>query len=274
MAKIQKNQAGLAHLVLIVLVVAVLAVIGLVGMRVMKKNKDTNSSASITGTAVKEDKQVEKACNDQLHDKNLCKFASHYSLDKVSYKATINSTSSDGNSLTTMEVDGKDNSSMVISQGGKEASAFIYLNGASYIKDENDGSWTKYPASNTQDLKDSEPTKDIKIDTNDFTEKNTLTYKALGKEACGSLNCFKYQIVDSTSPKSQQFFWFDDKNYMMQRWSNKDDSGSMDMTFSYQSITIKEPSPVHEFSASNSADLNAAIQAAQQASAAGDDSEQ
>jgi outer membrane lipoprotein-sorting protein len=271
--KTQKSQAGVAHLAFIILVVAVLATVGFVGLRVAKKSNGAKSSSSSSVASVAGDKAVESECNKQVKDKDLCKFASHYSLDKVAYKATTSSTSKSDTSTSTMEVDGKGNSTMTVSEAGKETSAFVYLNGASYVKNSQDGSWTKYPAQQSSELKDSEPTNDVKIDTKDFTEKNTMSYKLIGKEACGSKTCFKYQVVDTTQPNDQDFFWFDNKDYMMQRWSHKDADGSMDMVISYQAVTIKEPSPVHEFSASNQADINAALQAAQQASG-GDDTEQ
>jgi hypothetical protein len=55
---------------------------------------------------------------------------------------------------------------------------------------------------------------------------------------------------------------------MLHRWTSKDANGSMDMVFTYQSVTIKAPSPAHDFSASNSADIQAAEAAAAAAAAA------
>lgn len=272
------DQRGLAHLAAILIVVVLVAVIGFAGWKVASKNKSGSGNSS-KSNAVVSDKQVESACNAQLHDKDLCKFASNYNLSNVPYKATITTTGSNGNTLTEMQVDGKNNSSMVTKQGSTETAAFITLNKSSYIKDESSGVWTKY-TDNSSAPTESSPTSDIKIDNNNLTENNTISYKALGKEACGKLKCFKYQIVDSQNPGTTQYIWFDDKDYMMQRFYVKDANGTSDMVFTFTSVTIKEPSPVKDFSAStgapSSADVNAALQAAQDAanSYSADDSAQ
>jgi outer membrane lipoprotein-sorting protein len=90
----------------------------------------------------------------------------------------------------------------------------------------------------------------------------------LGKEACGKLTCFKYQVIDSTAPATTQYLWFDTKDYMMQRWSFKDANSSSDMVFTYQAVTIKAPSTVHDFDANSQADMQAAQAAAAAAAAA------
>lgn len=261
MHKISKNdQRGIGHLLLIILIAVVVAGIGFAAWRV-SSNKETSNGSSSAKTAVA-DKAVQDACNKQLNDKDLCKFASGYKLTGVSYHSVITTVASGKTSVTTMDVDGKDNSSMTTSEAGKETSAFISLNKASYIKDESSGSWIKYPATDTTAPKESAPTSDIKIDSSDITENNTISYKKLGKESCGKLTCFKYQVVDTQTPGTTQYIWFDTKDYMMQRWSSKDADGSTDMTFTYQSVTIKEPSPVTDFSAQSNADLQAAQAAA------------
>ncbi|PJE65430.1 hypothetical protein COU91_01650 [Candidatus Saccharibacteria bacterium CG10_big_fil_rev_8_21_14_0_10_47_8] len=267
MQKINKNeQQGIAHLLLIVLIAVVVAGIGFAAWRVSSNKKASNGTSSAT-TAVA-DKTVQDACNKQLNDKDFCKFASNYKLTGVSYHSVITTVASGKTSTISMDVDGKDNSSMVTSGAGKETAAFISLNKATYMKDESSGSWLKYPAADsTTAPKETDPSSDIKIDSSNLTENNTISYKSLGKEACGKLTCFKYQVVDSQNPGTTQYIWFDTKDYMMQRWSSKDANGSTDMTFTYKSVTIKEPSPVTDFSAQSSADLQAAQEAAAAATA-------
>ncbi len=264
--KAQTDSRGVFNPLVVILIVVVLGVIGFAGWKISSK-KDTKSSTA----AVVNNSAVESACNKEINDKVFCKFAAHFSLTS-SYKSTITSTDDKGTvSKIDVENDTKSNSSMTTKDAaGKETSAFITLDNASYIKDEADGSWTKYTSSASTNT--SKPTSAVKFDASDITSKNTTSYKNLGKEACGNLSCYKYQVVDSTTPGTTQYIWFDSKNYQMQRWSSQDTSGSMDMPFSYESVNIKAPSPVKEAtspSAGGSTDVNALIQAAQNAAASG-----
>ncbi len=269
---IHKDSRGFFHPLLIALSVVVLAGIGYAGWKVSSNKKDTKASNS---SAVASNSAVEASCNKEINDKIFCKFASHFNANST-YKATITSTDSKGTvNKIELQNDTKSNSSMVIKDAsGKEISAFITLDNSSYIKNEGDGSWTKYTSSASADTK---PTSDIKIDTNDITNKNTISYKSLGTEACGKLTCYKYQVVDSANADTTQYLWFDNKDYLMQRWSSKDANGTTDMSFSYQSVNIQAPSPVKEASTGasgyNSADVNAAIQAAQEAAGASETSQ-
>lgn len=250
----KKNQSGIAHL-MIVIGVVVIAVIAAAAWKV------TSSKSTVPVTAAS--KAAQSACEKELNDKNFCKFASSFTLT-ASYKSTITSVDSAGATSTmTMQADAKNNSSIVTSAGGKETAAYISLDGDTYFKDETTGSWTKIAGDKTKPTVTS-PTSDIKIDTTDLTAKNTTTYKYLSKEKCGNLNCFKYQVIDTTAAGTTQYIWFDDKNFQMQRWYSKDANGSTDMSFSYQAVKISAPSPITDTSASDAA----ALQAAQAAAAA------
>lgn len=246
--KAQRDSRGVFHPLMVVIIVVVLAAIGFAGWKVFSSKNSNNKSSASSAPATASNSAVETACNKELNDKVLCKFASHFSLAS-SYKATITSTDPSGTvSKMEMENDGKDNSSTVTKDGsGKETAAYISLNKSSYIKNEADGTWTKYTSSASSTT--TNPTSDIKVDTNDITNNNTTSYKSLGTEKCGSLTCYKYQVIDSTTPDTTQYIWFDNKNYLIQRWSSKDANGTTDMSFSYQSVNITVPSPVHDFTA-------------------------
>lgn len=242
------SQKGFAHLGLIVIVAVVVAVVGFALWKVSSNNKgDTNSSASPATKAA--DKAALSACEKSINDKDFCKFASHADLIKEVYVATATSVTSEGTSTMTIKSDGKDNSDLTISQGGVEVTRYISLDGATYMKTPDSDTWIKYPATSSPVSKDTSPTSDFKINYSNITENNTLSYKNLGKEACGKLNCLKYQIVDTANAGTTQYIWFDTKDYLMQRFSIKDSSGSNDMTFTYpSSVTITAPSPSEEFS--------------------------
>jgi outer membrane lipoprotein-sorting protein len=241
------NQDGIAHLSLILVLLLAIGVIGLTGWKVASKNK-AGSDNTQTNNAVVSNTALEKQCNDQLHNKDLCKFASNESqLDKVAFTATVTGSGSDGESVTIWSSDGHGNTTTVVTQSGKEVTSMIYLNNTSYIKDYTDGSWTRYKTSNSATPKESNPTDEIKVDSSDLTEKNTISYKSLGQEACGKLTCFKYQVTDTTQPSTTTFLWFDNGDYLLRRWQVNDGKNTSDMTMTYQAVAIKEPSPVHDF---------------------------
>lgn len=254
----QKDQHGIAHLLVIVVIVVIVAVAGFAAWRVSSNKKTTTSSP----TATVANKAVEDSCNKELKDKDLCKFASNFKLSGISYRSTVTTVAEGKTTVMNMEVDAKDNSSIVTTEDSKETGAFISFNKATYVKDAASGTWIKYSSSDSSTPKETSPTSDIKIDAQDLTANSTTSYKNLGKEACGKLSCFKYQVTDTQQPGTTSYIWFDTKDYMMQRWSTKDAKGSTDMTFSYVSVTIKEPSPVKEFDAQSNADIQAAQEAA------------
>lgn len=265
--RIHRDSRGMA-LVAIVIVVVVVAALGGIGYSVMKKNDDKKTANSTTTAA---SKAVQDACNKLYDDKDLCKFSSSYS-GKGPYVGTFTSTDKDGHSSTfTTSMDASGNSSTIITDGGKESSALISLNGDSYIKDETDGSWTKYPKStDATTTADTNPTNDLKIITDDstVTEDKRTTYKKLGTEACDTLTCFKYQVIDPAQPGTESIIWFGTKDYQLHKWSFKDADGSTNVgTFVYTAVTIKAPTPVKEApSVPTQAEIDKMIQDATQGS--------
>jgi outer membrane lipoprotein-sorting protein len=173
------------------------------------------------------------------HDDNLCKFASHTSLDKVAYTAALKVTQTDGtNSTTTLQSDGKGNTALTGSSNGQQLNS-ITLNGVTYIQTNGTGPWTKY-ATNA-------PTTDPTTNMNLSIGTAGITFKSLGTEACGSLTCYKYQVTSAASPAATQYVWFDNSSYLMRRWQYTDpSSGTTDMTINYQAVTITQPSPVQD----------------------------
>jgi hypothetical protein len=237
------DQRGIGHIAIIVAVL-VIAAVGLVGWRVSQKSSDKASSTTVS------DKAAIDACNKVYHDKDLCKFTGNYDISKLSYKMDLKTTGNDGNSTGTFLSDGKGNSSIVTTGSGGTAE-FIVLDKVSYMKDSTDGKWFKFAPNESTAPKETNPTSDVKFDTaTDTAAKSTLTYKKLGKEACGKLTCFKYQMIDSSQPNVIDYFWFDTKDYRLQHYYNKDANGSTsDMVITYQAVSITAPSPTKEFNA-------------------------
>jgi hypothetical protein len=258
---VHKDQRGLSQILLIALVVLVVGGVGLVGWKVSQKDKETKSST--TAAAVDSD-EIEKACLDAYKDKDLCAFTGNYDLDKVAYKMTLTSTSPEGNTTSTFESDGKGNTSVTGDFGGQKSEMISFKN-VTYTKDNTDGKWFKFDnkQSGAPKEEDTNPTSDIKIDTKiDKETESKITYKKIGKEKCGKLTCFKYQVIDKENPNTTQYFWFDDEDYRMQRYFSQDATGSTDMVISYQAVKITAPSPTKEFSAGGMSE--AELQALQQ----------
>jgi len=244
-------------------IVVVLVAIGGVGYMVYKNQKKSSSSASNTAAT----NAIGDECNKLYKDKDLCKFSSHYDI-KGAYTATFTSTDKDGKATEfTSAVDGKDNSSTTTKEGGKESGAFIMLNGDTYMKDEGDGSWIKYPKGPDVPKTDT-PTSNLKVDFKDEgtkPEASRITYKKLGKESCAKLNCFKYQVIDPAQPGTTSIIWFGDKDYTLHKWSFTDKDGSKSVgEFTFGAINITVPSPVKDApSVPNAAELQNMIDQAQ-----------
>lgn len=234
----KSNQEGIAVLV-IVLVIAAIAVVSAAGYFVYSRNNDSDNGTSTQLTS-SEKKAVEAECRKSIDDKDFCKFASNIDFGGE-YRMTL--TSSDGSMVT--EIDG-DNSSTVMTSGDGSESKFIYLNGATYTYDNDEGVWLKY----TNDLATDftvDLDEEFNFDDETVPETERETYESKGKEACGNLTCFKYQIVDPTSPDTEQYVWFDDDEYKLRRFQIIESGQTSEGTIEYVEITISEPSPVREF---------------------------
>jgi hypothetical protein len=237
------QERGFGHVGLALLVVVVLGVIGFVGYTVAGKSGvgKKASTATTATTATTEAVAADQGCVATYKDENLCKFAAKGGmLDKLAFKATATVTGGDNAGNLALLNDGNGNTSVSITGGGIALDSVIY-GGHSYIKG-SDGSWTDYGT----DTSDSDPTKDFNLVLG-----SGLTYTPQGKEACGSLTCFKYGLRDDTSPNEEQTVWFDTKSYLARKWSDAstdDTTGVVTttvMTISYPGkVSVSKPSPV------------------------------
>jgi hypothetical protein len=244
---LHKHQSGVAHLV-IILVVVVLAVVGGAGYVVLSKNKDKISDASTKLIDTAASKQLNSACIKEIDDKDFCRFASNWSL-ATNYTTVITTKGADGTNVMKLETESSDKTSMTTTTDGKETAAYITIGKTSYTKDYTDNKWTKYTSTDTDSSADTDVKSEIKID--DFTDSDTSTvakteYKKIGKEACGNLTCFKYQIIDPDDQMNTQFIWFDDEDYLLRKYTGNTIDETFEMVLSYTKVTVKEPSPVKE----------------------------
>lgn len=263
---LHKDQRGMGHAVVVILIVAVIAAIGVVGWRVMQKNN--------TVAKTPEQKAANSACLKVYHDKNLCNAeAASLNFDKLAYTAADTSVDAQGaTSKFTMSSDGKGNSTVTMEGGGQSFSS-VTIGNTSYTKSAGETTWTKY-TSNAPTTDN--PSKDLKTQFSDATTPadKLIQYKNLGKDKCGNVSCFKYQVVDPATPGTN-YVWFSTKDYRLMRWYGKDANGTNDFVITYTSVTITAPSPVVDAASAGSAaaaasgmPTQAQIQAAEQAAAA------
>lgn len=239
----RRGEQGVAHIGMVLLVVVVLAIIGFAGYTVFSKS-GAGSKASTTTTHTTEHTEAaaaDQGCLTTYKDENLCKFAAKGgALEKLPFKATATVTGGDDAGNFTLLNDGKGNTSVDMSGGGIMLSAVTY-GGHSYIKN-GQGSWTDY---GTDTDSQTNPAKDMNLVLG-----SGLTYTPLGKESCGSLTCFKYDLKDASTPNDQQTVWFDTKSYLARQWKvvSTDDDGMVSttvMTINYPgSVRVSKPSPV------------------------------
>ncbi len=221
---------------IIILAIAVLLVGG--GVLYFMSQKGINPAASLIG------KTLNPNC--EYKDPDLCKFFNNWKeMSNYSMKSIMkaNGTTSE----STYEISGTDKTHMVSSENGKESYNTITIGDTTYTKDYLDNKWFKqtFKADPNATPTPKEDTK-ITFDDKKMIEEK-IEYKALGKEACGSLTCFKYQEISANDNGTTSYIWFDDKEYVLRRNMMTDKTGTeSDSTFSYDSVNIATPSPVKE----------------------------
>ncbi|MBI4973453.1 hypothetical protein HZC27_02465 [Candidatus Roizmanbacteria bacterium] len=232
-----KNQNGFVP---IIIAVVVLVVIGIVGYMMVANNKAPGKGFGVGLNA-----------DCKLNDPELCRYMDKSIKIADNFKSGFVGTSvttdkSGTKTENTWEMAG-DSSHFETREGGKELSNMITIGDTTYTKDLADGKWTKFTfKSDSTGKKSFFNTDDIKNqfkDTIKETEDKTV-YKALGKEACGSMQCFKYQIIEPQSTDTKLFVYFDDREYVMRKMRTETAESISETMFEFKSVTISAPSPL------------------------------
>lgn len=230
---LQKNNKGAMNVIVIVVVVAVLAAIGFVGWRVMQNKSDE----PLTKAA----KEVLAKCEED--DKDLCKF---FANSVGSKKFSITSTATSGGN-TTKSIIKIDNGKTYMKTEGELAYEVISIGDSTYTKAGD--TWYKQTAKKTED-------KPVKAEDYTFEEPKKeenapkTTYEKQGKEACGNLTCFKYKVVDPSNTDTTEYIWFDDQDFLARKTRSESKDGSVnEAVYSYENVSVTEPSPVKELGA-------------------------
>jgi hypothetical protein len=246
MISLRKNDQGLGHALVVALVVVVIVAIGVVGFMVAKNHKSTtnNASSGSTNATSSTNTAENSSCLSSYHDANLCHFASTTPFGKLAYAANIQVTNPQGQvSSVTLSADGKGNTSLTTSSNGQSLDS-ISLAGNTYIKEAGSSTWIEYPAGAAGTVAPSNPTANMDVTLG----ANGITFKSDGTVACGSLTCYKYQVVDTSQPSSTQYVYFDNSKYLLREWQAVDPtSGTSVMTITYPAVNITAPTPVQSY---------------------------
>lgn len=188
--------------------------------------------------------------NCELKDPELCKFVNNMLVARdmtIMSNATYDETTMEYTFSTTTD----NKTHMIMKQNGKDAMNIITIGDTTYTLDTSDNKWwkqtTKPDAMKETNSQVEEVKNQMKFDQDEF--KNSTSYKSLGKEACGDLTCFKYELVNSeaTADDDKQYIYFDDKEYLMRKLvMESKTNGSTSINYSYEKVAITEPSPIKE----------------------------
>ncbi len=181
-------------------------------------------------------------------DKYFCKFMESF-VNSKSYSIKMTSMGHDGKSENLIELSGDGSTHKVVWVNGGETYNIISIGNTVYTKDYIDNMWLKQaltPAASEGAL--SKTTIDLKdvFDINVAAVISNGQYKKVGKEPCGELTCFKYELSNAEDERVRQFVWFDDSQYLIRKMRKEDPATTMDLEYSYNNINIKTPSLVKE----------------------------
>jgi outer membrane lipoprotein-sorting protein len=240
MKRLKHDERGVAHLLIV-------AGIGVTAWRVASKSKPvvlTASGSSTKTSAATTSSASDSSCLAIYHDANICNFATNSNdFTKTAYTASITATQSGTSSTMTLKNDGKGDTDLKGTSNGQTFES-ITIGATTYIQENGTGSWIEYPSGTTTPT--TNPTNSMDIGVGN----SGITFKSEGTAACGSLTCYKYQVVDSNTPTATQYVYFDKSAYKLRGWQYTDGSGNTsDMTVTYGSVNIATPSPVESLSA-------------------------
>lgn len=230
-----KKQRGVGKIVIVIGIVVLLVAIG-GGYTLLGK-----SGVSLPGASL----PLNPNC--KFNDPDLCKFINNFKvLGNYSVKST--STPKTGPKVDSLfEIAGEDKSRIVLSENSKETYNVITIGDTTYTKDFADNKWWKQVAkaektNSSLDIRDEFKKTE--------TAEDKTSYKKVVKEACGSRNCFKYEVIDPANTDSTEFIWFDDREYLLRKTRSESKGGEVtEAEYSYDKVNISAPSPTKDATA-------------------------
>lgn len=232
-----KQKNGFVLILVIVIAVIVVALLG-GGYFLAKSGKLPSSISSVVpGTSLMP--KVTEADFAHIEDPTLRKhFVAQFNKSAFRIKSTTEGSTKSVNTSEFQLVGGDSRYRMTNNNGQKDISDLISIKDTTYVKDFSDSSWWKQKVEPPKEIKD-EVTKSEKP-AKEFTENTKkLTYKQLGKEACGNLTCYKYEEIDEG--QLSRTFWFDDKELLLRKEEFPFAGLKTANEYSYDSVNIREP---------------------------------
>jgi outer membrane lipoprotein-sorting protein len=234
------SERGFAHLGIILAVAGVVVIGGLVAWRFLGADK-----AVETATSSLAQKLASAKCD--YDDKDLCKFfVSWKEHDSYTMVSTGTDKVTGDKSTLTFEVDGKNTRHTTTGQYAMDT--ITIGEKTMYLKAAN-GVWWKQNLKEPEGPNGSDTTPAMDFEepaTGKSEDVATTSYKLLGKEACGKLTCFKYQVLAPGGVDSTEYIWFDTKDYQLRRSLSDSPDMTNETTFSYDHVTVKAPSSFKE----------------------------
>lgn len=231
-----KSEAGAANVLIIVVIIAALAIGGY--FLLSQKGGLPTSVPTLTPRATEKD-------FDFIQDPTLKK---HFvaQANQTSYRSKSTSPGSGLTTVNEFQVKGESfNIRDIESDGTKEKKHMITIDDTIYLKDYSDNKWWKQTIKPEKQKEEKEAPEEPKDFKEEYSKPN-LSFKALGKEACGNLTCFKYEQTIPETPDVKRIFWFDDKDYLLRKEQGGFGEFIVTIEYSYDGINIQAPSPTKD----------------------------
>ena len=198
------------------------------------------------GFALFKDRAFETQCT--YDDKYFCEFMASFANTKF-YSVKMTSMGHDGKSESLIEVSSDGATHKVVWVNGGETYNSISIGTTAYTKDYADNTWLRQAVTPSASEDTSQKTTIDLTDVFDITVATVISngqYNKVGKEPCGKLSCFKYELTDTEDERTKQFIWFDDSQYLIRKLVKEDPATNIELEYSYNTIRIVAPSPVKE----------------------------
>lgn len=228
------DQHGIGH-ILVIAIVVVVAVAGIGGWLIYKKNNQPPANANTEAI-----REALKNAKCDLDDKDLCKFFTSWKASRY-YTATMTVDTGRTTNTTVVRADGDKIHTKINAELVQET---ISIGNTLYTKDSERNMWYKQttttPSTSFFEFDESKARDDETV------EQDKMNYKKLGKEKCGELTCFKYQMINPEDRQMKVYVWFDDQDYQIRKQTIETPESTIKTTFNYDKVTINEPSPYEE----------------------------
>lgn len=233
MQKTQYNQHGFSPII-IVAAITVLAVAVIGGWLVYKK--DSLPPANANTKAVREALK-NATCNDGNAD--ICRLFTAWKASRY-YIATTTTVVGRTTNTSITKVDGQNYYAKINAELTHET---IVIGTALYTKDTDKNKWYKQTLTQPG-------TTGFGFDAQMQNQEGRFTYKKIGTEVCGELTCLHYRITDAADHDLRHDLWFDNQDYQLRkqvvRQQGVGGANTATTTFTYDKVTISEPSPYTE----------------------------